>query len=195
MANTNAPFGLSPLGLSGTTPNFEITHRPIASNNATKIAQGDPLKLLSTGYVAQWTNGTTASAFAGVFIGCKYLSVSQGRTVYSNFWPGSDAAADPDCEFISNILYPAMKYKIQVSTTPLTFANTTKNADMIVNAPIIRGGFGLSQVTLDSPNIATTATFPLRIVDYWKGVGNGSDTTTNFNWMVVQANTAALAGV
>ena len=73
-----------------------MTHKLIASNNATKIYQGDPIKVLSTGYVAQWTNGTASTALAGIFVGCRYLSTSQGKTLFSNYWPGSDAAADAE---------------------------------------------------------------------------------------------------
>jgi hypothetical protein len=48
---------------------------------------------------------------AGVFAGCKYLSTSQKRTVWSNYWPGSDVAStnvvtgyiinDPNAKFVA----------------------------------------------------------------------------------------------
>ena len=72
---------------------------------------------MSDGSVAPTAAGT--QALAGVFAGCKYLSVAQKRTVWSNYWPGSDVAStntvevylvnDPNAQFIAltagNTLY------------------------------------------------------------------------------------------
>jgi hypothetical protein len=193
MANTNAPFGLRPLGIAGASPNFETTWGKFASANATKCYRGDAIKQLSTGYLTQWTNATTAAVFAGVFWGCKYMSTSQGRTIYSQYWPGADAASDPDVEFISNILSPSMKYAIQCGATNLQLADIGINADIVVGTGSTTT-FQSGSV-LDSANINTTNTFPLRVVKLWNGIGNGSDSTTSYNIVIVKANVAAIAGV
>jgi len=60
--------------------------------------------------VSSTTSGTVTVIvpIAGVFAGCKYTSTSQKRTVWSNYWPGSDATGDvtayittdPNAQFI-----------------------------------------------------------------------------------------------
>ena len=35
-----------------------------------------------------------------------------------------------------------------------------------------------------------TATLPFRVVGLYNGVGNGSDATTDYNWVIVAANVA-----
>ena len=87
MANTLAPFGFSPTGtVSGATPNFRLSRRLIASTNATAIYTGDavmPVTSTATGYIMQYSSGTVPCC--GVFWGCKYLSTSQGRVIWSRY--------------------------------------------------------------------------------------------------------------
>ena len=94
MANTNSPFGFRQYyGGSGGAPTFAQSTRLIASTNSTPIYSGDPvMPVISTanGYITQGAAGTTT--LAGIFVGCKYLSVSQKRTVWNSYWPGSDAS-------------------------------------------------------------------------------------------------------
>ena len=96
MANTLAPFGFRQyFGGAGGAPTFAQTARRIASSNTTPIYLGDPVMPVigaATGYITQGAAGTTT--LAGVFVGCKYLSVAQKRTVWSRYWPGSDANGD-----------------------------------------------------------------------------------------------------
>ena len=120
MANTNAPFGFSQYSGTGSSPTYEQVQLAISSTNSTspQIFSGDPVAQLSTGYICQvGTNGTTSANAAatgsmiGIFAGCKYLSVSQKRTVWSNYFPGvgdvNTAAAvtayvitDPNAQFL-----------------------------------------------------------------------------------------------
>jgi len=83
MANTNAPYGLRPLRtLSGQTSFAPRTIiKGIDNADTQAIYKGDMIKLLGTGYVAQWTAATEASQFAGVFWGCRYVPISQGKQV------------------------------------------------------------------------------------------------------------------
>ena len=83
MTNTNAPFGFSQyFGGSGGVPTFNQSVRRIASANSTPIYTGDPVMPVistATGYITQGAPATTV--LAGIFVGCKYLSTSQKRTV------------------------------------------------------------------------------------------------------------------
>jgi hypothetical protein len=95
MANNNAPFGFSQCATLNGPVNFRISTRKIAAGNATPVFQGDavvPVTGTATGYIARATAG--AVPLAGIFLGCSYQSLAQKKTVYSNYWPGSDAAGD-----------------------------------------------------------------------------------------------------
>ena len=85
MANTFAPYGfLQYQGGAGGAPTFAQSTRKIASGNTTAIYTGDPVMPVigtANGYITQAAAGTTV--LAGIFVGCKYLSTSQKRTV----WP------------------------------------------------------------------------------------------------------------
>ncbi len=194
MPNVNAPFGFRQIGLMGgsVTPSFGMITRKIASSDTTKIFHGDPVKNLATGYVAQWTPGTEVSQLAGIFVGCEYLSTSLGRVVWSPFWPGADAAADPMAYLVPCNLSPAPLFLVQSS------GNTTQ-ADIGANADVILGTgntrTGLSGATINQATIASTATFPFRIMGLYEGVGPGSDASSNFNWVVVAANVTGSTGI
>jgi len=112
MANTAAYNGFQQYSGTGSAPTYEQVPVQIAYN-ASAIFYGDPVNPDANGYVVV---GVTTSAsgntqIAGVFVGCQYLSVSQKRTVWSNYWPGSDVASgnvvtgyiinDPNAKFIA----------------------------------------------------------------------------------------------
>jgi hypothetical protein len=124
MANTNAPYGFRQYQGNGSAPTYEQIS-VLINYNATNIFFGDPVTAQADGSVAQSAStGATPGALgiAGIFVGCQYLSVSQKRTVWSNYWPGSDVASgnyvtgyivnDPNARFIAQsdstgIAYPA----------------------------------------------------------------------------------------
>ena len=54
---------------------------------------------------------------AGVFAGCKYLSVAQKRTVWSNYWPGSDAGTDVEAYVITD---PNARFAVQSANSATT---------------------------------------------------------------------------
>lgn len=185
MANTNAPFGFQPQGtVGGSTPNFKISRRLIASTNATAIYKGDavvPVTSTVTGYIKQATASTVA--LAGIFWGCKYLSVSQGRTVWSNYWPGSDATGDVTAYVYDD---PQMVFTAQAGATAVPI--TALNQNIQLNVGTGSTSTGLSGMYVETP--ATTATLPFTIVGFVQdptGV-NGTDITTGYNWVLVTFN-------
>lgn len=194
MANTLAPFGFRHVGLwGGTSPNFGMVTRKIAYGDTTKIYFGDPVKSLSTGYVAQWTASTAVSQLAGVFVGCYYLSTGQAKIVWSPFWPGADCAVDAFAQLVPCNLAPAPTFLVQSSGTVLTLADIGANADVSVGTGSTRTG--ISGATLDQATLNTTATLPFRVMALYDGVGNGSDATTSYNWVIVAANVTGSTGV
>jgi hypothetical protein len=211
MANVLAPFGFRHIGYrEGFAPTYGMKRARIALGNANPIFHGDAVVQLSTGYVAQPANNT--ATIAGVFQGCEYLSISQGKKVRSPYWPGSDASADVDCFLIDTI---NALFLGQVNGTPGVFGNIGNNIGVFTAtggsaAPVAGSGQGnttngLSGMLLDTANtfnggVGTVATLPFRIVNLYsdvmiQGAGtsggtqfNGTDNTTNYNWLVVAAN-------
>lgn len=185
MANTFAPFGFSHVKGTGSSPTYEQVSMKIASTNTTAIFKGDavvPVTGTATGYIAQATAGTVA--LAGVFTGCKYLSTSQKRTVWGNYWPGSDATGDVTAYVIND---PNAQFVVQ--------ANSSLNVPYSKVGQLAQLGVGTGNTTngisgMYLASIGTTATFPFRIVDVVTDPpgSNGTDTASNGNLVVVAFN-------
>jgi len=205
MANTNAPFGFSQYSGTGSSPTYEQVQLAISSTNSTspQIFSGDPVAQLSTGYICQvGTNGTTSANAAatgsmiGIFAGCKYLSVSQKRTVWSNYWPGSDVASgnyvtgyivnDPNARFIAQSDSTGIAFPTDINAT-IGFAIGTGNA-----------ANGISGAYLDTTTI-NTATYnvnaPFKIVGvYQPFVSSFPGSYANgqaYDWAIVSLNNVA----
>lgn len=196
MANVSAPVGFSQSGyLGGSVPTFGMMTRKIALGNTTKIYRNDPVKRLASGYIAQWTAAAGAAALDGIFWGCKYISISQNRTVWSQFWPGADALSDVEALIIPAFNAGAATFQVQSSGAPITFANIGENIDVAIGTGSV---IGISGAMVDPATLGTTATLPFRIIGLLSDIGapgaNGTDNTTNFNQVIVAFNNNALAG-
>lgn len=192
MANTQAYFGFTQYqGGAGGAPTMAQSVRRIASGNGTAIYTGDPvMPVVSTanGYITQASPGSTT--LAGIFVGCKYLNTSLGRTVWSNYWPGSGATGDVEAYVIDD---PNARFIVQTSTSsfPMTGTATSMTSGVIGQYAQFSIGTGntlsgRSGAYLSS--LATTVTFPFLIVDYQIGVQNGGDPTTQYCNVIVGFN-------
>jgi hypothetical protein len=193
MANVLAPFGFQPIRrLDGASWTANMTVRKIASNNSTAIFKGDVVKSLNTGYIAQAAANDTQ--IAGVFVGCQYLSTSQSRTVWSPYWPGSDTTQDVTAYIIDDPLCVFLAQSGGGSGSPVGLSAIGDNIK-ITTATAGNTANGISGMALDDANIATTSTYPFRIIDI-PGVQvanlgasvNGYDTTTKYNFVIVAFN-------
>jgi hypothetical protein len=199
MANTNAPFGFRMLGLSGGSvpATFATITRKIASNNTQAIYRGDPVEDITTGYVTQWgVSETTVSRLIGVFDGCKYYSTSQKKVVWSPYWPGADATGDVTAYLIPCIGTTAPSFVVQVASTPLTIADIGSTHAVTIGSGSTLTGMSGAALTSASN---TTATLPFTVTGLWSDVAapnsNGTDNTTNYNWVIVQANVTQVTGL
>jgi len=90
MSNVQAPFGFRPVRrLDGAQPNYKVTTRYIAYNYSSKIAKGDPVATLNTGYIGL---GASSAQILGIFLGCKYYDPGTNRTQWYDQW-----TAPPSC--------------------------------------------------------------------------------------------------
>lgn len=198
MANTLAPFGFKLVsGGMGAAPNFELVKGKILYNNTTAIYRGDPVKMLSTGYLGQWTASTAVSQLWGIFHSCKYISTSQGKLVNSPYWPGADAVSGTvEALLVPCVTAPAPLFLVQSSGTAITQADVGANADVAVGTGSTVGGC-FSGASLDQGTLGTTATLPFRIVGLYEGAkgANGMDHASSYNWVYVRANVAGTTGI
>jgi len=165
MANTSAPFGFSQFSGLGSAPTYEQVLVQIAYN-ASALFFGDPVVAVNDGTVAKGDpTGAPTVQIAGIFVGCKYLSVAQKRAVWSNYWPGSDVASgnvvsgyivnDPNALFVAQI----------GGSTSVGAAQTDVNANWQFAYGTGNTANGLSGAYADvSVTPTTTSTLPFRLV-------------------------------
>lgn len=183
MANTFAPFGLRQYSGTGSAPTYEQVAMLIKSDYTTPIFSGDAVLQDANGYITRAGDNPTTQ-LAGVFYGCKYLSVSQKRTVWSNYWPGSDNNGDITAYVVND---PNAKFIIQAASN----LNVTQAA---VGASILTAGGsagntanGISGMYAASVSAPSAPTDPFRVVGLVTAPpgANGTDTTANGNYIIV----------
>ena len=181
MPNTNAPFGFRQYRGLGSAPTYEQSVRLVKSDNTTAIYFGDPVSNLNTGYITRATAGT--AQISGIFAGCKYLSTSQKRIVWSNYWPGADASADVEAYIIDD---PNAQFLVQAGGTAIGLADMGLNIQF--NLGTGNASTGISGAFVESP--AVTATLPFRIIGFIESPpgANGTDIASAYNQIIVGFN-------
>ena len=189
MSNTAATFGFRNIGyLPGGSPDYQLSTRLISSANTTSIYFGDPVvKVATSQYIAQAS--TTTSNVDGIFQGCMLIPSTGGAPTFSPYYPGA-AGADVTAYVIEapNALFMAAAYSTNISS-----ANIGEGISFSTGTGSTIGG-GFSGFTLDQASLTTATTAPFQIVGLFGmggnfgGVGNGSDYTSSYNWVIVAFN-------
>lgn len=156
MANSAAPQGFMQDRGTGSTPTYELVWRK-AQYNAAAMYFGDPVTSQTDGTVAIASAGTTQ--IAGIFQGCSYFSTSMQRTVFTNYWPGSDVASGLYVS-VALVADPNAQFLVQSGATGLTLADVSANVQFNIGTPSTVTH--LSGAYIESPN--TTNTLPFRIL-------------------------------
>ena len=188
MANTNAPFGFRQYQGTGSAPTYEQIAVQV-QYNAGAIYFGDPVVALTDGTYAQASSNSAANGIGGIFVGCKYLSVSQKRTVWSNYWPGSDVASGNYVEaYIVND--PNAKFVVQSDSTGITLAGVNANIGFAIGTGNTSNG--ISGAYVDSTTINTTNTLPFRIISLVVDPPGSNGTQSGaYNYVIVAFNNVA----
>lgn len=182
MANTNAPYGFRQYQGTGSAPTYEQVSMLIAAADTTDIFFGDPVVPLNTGYITQATSNSVQ--IAGIFVGCKYLSVSQKRTVWSNYWPGSDNNGDVTAYVVND---PNAKFVAQTDATGAVQADINANVGFAIGSGNTANG--ISGAYVDMSTVAVTSTLPFRIVSLVTQPPGGPGTEAGaYNTVVVAFN-------
>ena len=198
MANTQASFGFKLTGyISGGAPDQQLSTRAIAKANLTAIGFGDPVVRVNatSPYITQGA-ASTSSPLEGIFQGCSYIPAGGGAPVWSPGWPGVTQGADATAYIIDA---PNAQFLVATLLTAITTGQIGSLINYTTGVTSTTGPM-LSGATVDSSTINTTALgttysgLPFRIINVYGGtgnfggVGNGTDTTTNYNWVIVGFN-------
>jgi hypothetical protein len=172
MANTQAYNGFSQYKGNGSAPTYEQVTATIQSTNTTAIYFGDPVEPNAAGYIIQ---GTGSITIAGVFVGCKYLSTSQKRTVWSNWWPGSDNNGNVEAYIVND---PNAQFVASADSSTSLWVQSAINSNVGYAIGSGNTASGISGAYLDSTTLNTTSTLPFRVVGYVIDPpgANGTDT-------------------
>ena len=170
----DAPYGLKPINLIGGQVFAGQTRlRRIASTYTTNIFFGDPVKLVADGTTERATNTSDApnEGFAGVFMGCTYVSAATKQPTWSQYWPGVSVvsgtviqayvADDPDQLF--QVVGCSSGTTVDTTTSAFQYTAIGSNVALINNSGDTVTGDSRQAVNTGSET--TTKTLPLRIID------------------------------
>ena len=167
------PYGLKPINLIGGQVFAGATRQRRIASGASSIGFGDPVIFVNDGTIAVSTSTTAAPAtgFAGVFLGCQFVSSVTGQPTFSQEWiSGTSVKANTFitafvCEDPDQLFQVAVVTGTTVvsTTSGLTYSEINNNVALVANT--------LNTVSYDSQqaillsSAAVTASLPIRIVD------------------------------
>lgn len=197
MANTFAPFGFRQSSGVGSAPTYEQVAAFCAYDTAAMYF-GDPIFQNANGTVYPTTPG--AGILAGVFAGCKYLSVSQKRTVWSNYWGAADVASSNTVE-VYVINDPNARFLAQVggsSSTGLAVTDIGANVQFAYGTPSTATGISGAYIDI-TVTPTTTNTLPFKVVSLVTNPPGSNGTEAGaYNYAIVAINnvsTKTLTGI
>ena len=193
----SGPYGLRPVNLIGGQVFAGATRqRRIVNSSASSIGFGDPVKFDNNGCVVVCTETTAAptTGFAGVFMGCTFVSSVTGQPTFSQAWISGTAIAsntyivayiceDPDQLF----QVCGVSGTTVVSTTSgFTYTDIGLNVSMVANT--LNTTTKDSRYAVDIATGATTQTLPLRIVDVVPDTAFTYSSTVYYPEIIVKFN-------
>ena len=164
MATTAAPYGARPINTTSASGSYtgKVQHIKIASAYDTAIFYGDFVKLVTAGTVEK-DAGTAALTPIGIFMGCKYTDSTSKQMTFNQQWPADMAASDAVAYVVTD---PEVLFKMQSDET-VAQAALGANASVVQTAGST--SIGNSKCAFDGSTVATTNTFPVKVVDFVDG--------------------------
>lgn len=186
MANTQAQFGFQHFGyLSGGQADYQLNKGQIQSSYATAIYFGDPvIKSAASQYILPATGTGNLTSIFGIFQGCNYVPSGGTYPVWSPWWPGA-SKTDATAYIIDA---PNALFKVAALLTAIPATAIGQNIGFSTGAGGTTVGGGFSTYVVDQSTLTTGGTAPFQVYSMYPGVGNGSDTTTSYNWVIVTFN-------
>ena len=163
MSATAAPYGARPVGTLSATGSWSAKRIgiPITGSYNASIFYGDFVKLVAAGTLEKDT-GTTTLNPVGIFVGCQYTDPTSGQVVHSQYWPASNAAADPIGWVVND---PDVIFQMQSATT---IPQTELGLNWKVTQTDGSTAIGTSKNALTATP-ADTATYPIRVIGFVDG--------------------------
>jgi|TARA_R110000772_G_scaffold239525_1_gene351597 hypothetical protein len=192
MANESSAYGLIPVGIVGGNANTTgVTEYEIANDDTNPIFNGSICVPLAAGVIAHAgaTSGGTTQAL-GVLTGIEYVDSGTGKTIWKNFWPGSNSVSVdtnyPVKAFVAD--NPNQLFRVATDATLTNVATAQAavfaNASLGTSARTGATGTGKSNSALSVSSIAVTATLPLRIVGIIDDAANSDLTAAGYPLLV-----------
>ncbi len=194
--SVDKPYGLKPINLIGGQVFAGATRQRRIASGASSIGYGDPLQFASDGTVEVTTATTTApvTGFAGVFLGCTFVSSVTGQPTYSQSWISGTSvkantyitayvADDPDTLFKAVGVTASL---VVSTTTGFTYSNVNNNVALVANT--LNTTTGDSQQGLLVSSASTTLSLPIRIVDVVEDTAFVSSGTVYYPEVIVKFN-------
>ena len=180
-------YGLRPIGITGSGPNSTgTTQYEIASNNTDAIYHGGIVIPLAAGVI-----GKTDQAVAplGVLNGVEYVDSNSGKTVFSNYWPGSNNVSVDTNHPVKAFVFDNPMQLFTVVADGTNTDRATALADVFANcdmASVNNGSTntGQSSDMLDISSAATTNTLDVRIVGLYEDDANTDYSAVGHQYIV-----------
>jgi hypothetical protein len=196
------PYGLKPINLIGGQVFAGATRQRRIASGASSIGYGDPVIFVNDGTIAVSTSTTAAPAtgFAGVFLGCQFVSSVTGQPTFSQAWiSGTSVKANT---FITAFVCedPDQLFQVAVVTgttvvstsTGLTYTNINNNAALVANTLNTVTNDSQQAILLSSADV--TASLPIRIVDLVPDTAFVVSGTTYYPEAIVKFNMPNISG-
>tara|TARA_Y100001951_G_C11294735_1_gene274712 strand:+ start:2698 stop:3300 length:603 start_codon:yes stop_codon:yes gene_type:complete len=189
MSSVSSPFGLRPMGTLGGEYTGGFRQYPILSSESTRICYGDIVKLTDGGSTTtiQKDTGTSACTPIGIFLGCRFIDVSTKQLTFSQQWSG--AAHTEGMAYVADD--PNILFAVQADGT---VNDDDLGANVELEQTASNATLGISRVSLDISTTNTTASLPVRIVDFLGG-HDGDERGSNFPIMLCKFNTGHQLGI
>jgi hypothetical protein len=198
----SAPYGLKPINLIGGQVFAGATRQRRIASGASSIGFGDPVIFVNDGTIAVSTSTTAAPAtgFAGVFLGCQFVSSVTGQPTFSQAWiSGTSVKANTFitafvCEDPDQLFQVAVVTGTTVvsTTTGLTYTNINNNAALVANTLNTTSNDSQQAILLSSADV--TASLPIRIVDLVPDTAFSYSGTVYYPEAIVKFNMPNISG-
>jgi len=166
MSTSATPMGARPLGtVVGSPYQGKVTHYKIKNAYGTSIFFGDFVKWGddNPNTTIQKDTGTATLTPIGVFLGCAYTDPSTGQFTPNQYFPAS-TAADDIVAYVATDPFVLMQMQ---SDESLGQDDLGKNCAVVQTAGST--AIGTSRNAVDGSTANTTATLPLKVVDFVDG--------------------------
>ena len=166
MSSSATPMGARPCGtVVGSPYQGKVTHYKIKNAYGSSIFFGDFVKWGddNPNTTIQKDTGTATLTPIGVFLGCAYTDPSTGQFTPNQYFPAS-TAADDIVAYVATDPFVLMQMQ---SDESLGQDDLGKNCAVVQTAGST--AIGTSKNAVDGSTANTTATLPLKVVDFVDG--------------------------